>query len=500
MIRQEFNRIDPKRRANLNYKKKQFATPVFKQQDYPHRLNFYDIPPTAEITLEQFEQWAIDRLKILAEIEACSYRNKTAAETTEHIKPLLQKFLPLSSNTSSRVGAEDPRLKNERQKDHYSHFILRLAFAGTEDLRRRFARAETMLFRFRFQGDDSRERRAFIDSLNLDWESVSDAERQELSEHLISATPGMRRSDEETWYKVDWEKVPELVERRSVFLSKGKAYVPEREQLSMIIAEFAARLERALELTSRALPRLDEDDRLSPILSHLSKNFGSAESVYTEGEGFVDGAPITAASIDPLSQHFPLCMRSLHMSLRENNHLKHFGRLQYSLFLKGIGLSLEECILFWRQSFKGFTDDEFNSRYKYNIRHVYGDVGGDVNRRGRGYPPYSCQKILQDSSPGVGQTHGCPYRHFSVDNLIGLLQSTGMHDKDLLRGVREDVEKTRYHIACNRVFEWTHKTEIKRAKEDGSASEIDLDTIVHPNTYFKRSYLLKQAGKAQRNA
>ncbi len=247
------------------------------------------------------------------------------------------------------------------------------------------------------------------------------------------------------------------------------------------------------------MPRLDEDDRLSPILDHLSKNFGSAESVYSEGEGFVDGAPITASSIDALSQHFPLCMRSLHMSLRKNNHLKHYGRLQYTLFLKGIGLSLEECILFWRQSFKGFTDDEFNSRYKYNIRHAYGDVGGDVNRRGRGYPPYSCQKILNDSNPGVGQTHGCPYRHYSVDNLIGLLQSTGVHDKELLRGVREDVEKTRYHIACNRVFEWAHKTEIKRAKEDGSASEIDLDTIVHPNTYFKRSYLLKQAGKAQRN-
>ncbi|KAL2849166.1 eukaryotic and archaeal DNA primase, large subunit-domain-containing protein [Aspergillus pseudoustus] len=500
MIRQEFQRIDPKRRAILSHKKKQFAAPAFKQQDYPHRLNFYEIPPTAEITLEQFEQWAIDRLKILAEIEACSYRNKTPAETTAHITPLLQKFLPLSSNTSSRDGADDPRLKNERQKDHYSHFILRLAFSATEDLRRRFARAETMLFRFRFQADDSRERRAFIDNLSLDWESVNDEERREVAEHLVAATPGLRRSDEEAWYKVDWEKVPELIERRTVFLSKGKAYVPEREQLSMIIAEFTTRLERALELTSRALPRLDEDDRLSPILNHLSKNFGSAESVYSEGEGFVDGAPITASSIDPLSQHFPLCMRSLHMTLRKNNHLKHYGRLQYSLFLKGIGLSLEECILFWRQSFKGFTDDEFNSRYKYNIRHVYGDVGGDTNRRGRGYPPYSCQKILQDSNPGVGQTHGCPYRHFSVDNLIGLLQSTGVNDRDILRGVREDVEKTRYHIACNRVFEYTHKAEIKRAKEDGSASEIDLDTIVHPNTYFKRSYQLKQAGKSQRNA
>ena len=105
-----------------------------------------------------------------------------------------------------------------------------------------------MLFRFRFQQDDSRERRAFIDSLSLDWEPVGEEEKNDVAESLTGATPGLRRVDDETWYKVDWEKVPELVERRSVFLKKGKAYVPGREQLSMIIAEFTARLERALEV------------------------------------------------------------------------------------------------------------------------------------------------------------------------------------------------------------------------------------------------------------
>ena len=63
MIRQDYNRIDPKRRSTLDYKKKQFASATFKVPDYPHRLNLYRLPPTAEITLEQFEQWAIDRLR-----------------------------------------------------------------------------------------------------------------------------------------------------------------------------------------------------------------------------------------------------------------------------------------------------------------------------------------------------------------------------------------------------------------------------------------------------
>lgn len=204
----------------------------------------------------------------MAEIEACSYRNKTAAETAAHLTPLLQKFLPLASNTSSLSGAEDPRLQNERQKDHYSHFILRLAFSGTEDLRRRFARAETMLFKFRFQQDDSKEKREFMESLNLDWEPVTDDEKQELSEQLTNATTGLRHIDDESWYKVDWERVPELIERRGVFLTKGKAYVPGREQLSMIIGEFTTRLERALEVCWILLQLRDAANHSSLRVAH----------------------------------------------------------------------------------------------------------------------------------------------------------------------------------------------------------------------------------------
>ena len=63
MIKNEHPRIDPKRRQNLDPKKRQFAKPLYQQQEYKHRLNFYSVPPTADITLEEFEEWAIQRLK-----------------------------------------------------------------------------------------------------------------------------------------------------------------------------------------------------------------------------------------------------------------------------------------------------------------------------------------------------------------------------------------------------------------------------------------------------
>jgi DNA primase large subunit len=160
------------------------------------------------------------------------------------MKPLLDKYLPLSASTSGSTT-----LQAERQKDHYSHFILRLAFSSTEDLRRRFTRVESSLFRIRFQADDVRERQSFVEGLNLDWETVSDDERRELGEELRAAGGGYpKRIEEESFFKVDWERVTELVESRRVLLKSGKAYVPGREQLSMVVAEFTSRLEKALEV------------------------------------------------------------------------------------------------------------------------------------------------------------------------------------------------------------------------------------------------------------
>lgn len=203
-------------------------------------------------------------------------------------------------------------------------------------------------------------------------------------------------------------------------------------------------------MTSRALPRLDEDDRITPILTHLSKNFTTPDSSYSDSSTSILGAEISARNIDTLSSHFPLCMQSLHLILRRDCHLKYFGRLQYTLFLKGIGLNLEQCLIFWRSSFSKITDDTFNKEYRYNVRYAYGDVGGDGNRRGYGSSPFSCQRILTQHAPGPGEAHGCPYRHFSLDNLTTLLRATGVQDQEVLKGVQEDKEKTKYHLACNR--------------------------------------------------
>lgn len=49
-------------------------------------------------------------------------------------------------------------------------------------------------------------------------------------------------------------------------------------------------------------------------------------------------------------------------------------------------------------------------------------------------------------------------------------------------------------ISTIRVFEYAHKQEIKKVRDEGTWGATQLETIVHPNEYFKRSYLLKNMG------
>jgi DNA primase large subunit len=155
---------------------------------------------------------------------------------------ILNKYLPLRSNSSR--GAN---LHEERKRDHYSHFILRLAFSSTEELRRRFAHLETILFRLRFREDDPRERQDFVRTLDLEWEEVAEDEKRELREQMLAAI-GSKKGEEQDWFKVDWERVPELVSQRKVLLKRGMAYVPAREQTSLVVAEFTKRLDEQLEV------------------------------------------------------------------------------------------------------------------------------------------------------------------------------------------------------------------------------------------------------------
>ena len=86
---------------------------------------------------------------------------------------------------------------------------------------------------------------------------------------------------------------------------------------------------------------------------------------------------------------------------------------------------------------------------------------------------------------GAGDCLGCPYLHFSPENLqtalISMYSSQGLSETDLPE-IMHIIKGKHYHVACTRVFEITHASAGVK-KGDGLSGE----SVTHPNQYAAKS-------------
>ncbi|XP_074640778.1 DNA primase large subunit-like [Tubulanus polymorphus] len=427
-------------------------------------LQLYTLPPIDNITLQEFEEFAAERAKALKSVETIGIR---VVKSSKEYKDALREELKKSNiKTFNKPGQCD---FNDIRKDQISHFILRLAYCKSEDLKRWFITQEVDLFRHRFTEESSNNIKLFLDSNNLDYSPIPEAERERLKPLLVSSsydiTPAKIQGID--YFKVPFTEAHDLVRSRKIYLEKGYAYVPHSDLVSLIAGVFRTNLSHALSVTARALPNLEEDNRLVPILNGLNKGYFGQD--YTNKKS--NTGEVTAAMVDELSKKsFPPCMQQVHQGLRQTHHLKHGGRMQYGLFLKAIGMSLDEALKFWRAEFSKIMDvDKFDKQYAYNIRHNYGKEGKRAD-----YTPYSCMKIIMSNTPGQGDSHGCPFKHSDAGLLRQRFQAKGI-SKDGIDDVMAYVKGGHYQLACGRYFEVTHMV-----NDTGIA-------VNHPNQFFEES-------------
>ena len=153
------------------------------------------------------------------------------------------------------------------------------------------------------------------------------------------------------------------------------------------------------------------------------------------------------------SQFMQLCMKQLHRGLQRDHNLNHQGLLQYDLFLKGAGTTLEENTLFFQREFtRIMTSEQFNKQYAHSIRHTHDKEGKRAS-----YTPDNCVKIIIGNLPqGGAEHHGCPYRHYddaSLGALLGQLKIGSAIDKDVIMSHKRDGS---FQLACARHFEVAH--------------------------------------------
>ncbi|XP_076021141.1 DNA primase large subunit [Genypterus blacodes] len=446
---------------------------------YGHNVQFYGQPPLENISLVEFEGFAVDRLKLLKSIENLGVSFVKASE--QYTKKLDQESknlqFPYRSDTEDRKPQGGPSEYEKRRKDHISHFILRLAYCQTEDLRRWFIQQEVDLFRYRFNDLHPKQKLEFLHRHNLQYDTTSLEERKALSDKLVKSSytvSGIKVEDQD-FYKVPFQDALDLVRTRRVYLKAGYVYIPQQDIVTIVLNDFRTSLSKALALTARSLPAVHSDERLHPLLNHLSHAYVGQDYSIQKNVG-----KISLEQIDSLSgKSFPLCMRQLHQSLRENHHLRHGGRMQYGLFLKGIGLSLDQALQFWRSEFiRGKVDaDKFDKAYAYGIRHMFGKEGKRAD-----YTPFSCMKVILSNPPSQGDHHGCPFRHSDPELLKQKLQVYKVSPSGISQ-ILELVKGMHYQLACQKYFELTHNIE-----ESGFS-------LNHPNQYFIESQKVLSGGK-----
>lgn len=397
--------------------------------------------------MDYFEQSALDRLRLLHELDQMS-QNGTA---------------DLSIRIYDMCKA---RGLNDTEKDTLSHFTLKLAFCQNEEWRRWFTKMETKLFRCRFEQAVKKDKKRFLETQKIPVALCDNVDQYSSSKF----------SDSKEFYKVPFTMALDLLSHRRVSCLNGYAIVPFKEVITIVTSLFRSHLSKTLTSTYRASHRFGfRLEKIAPLLSVLRSSEVMDRSYCSKvktGQVQLDQLPRL------VKESFPPCMRNLNDNLQAEHHLKYDGRNQLGLFLKGIGLTVEDSLQFWSSSFQPkIPRDVFEKKYAYNVRYIYGKEG-----RRADWKPFGCGKIISGSAPGNGQHHGCPFKHFDSRNLRLLLNKIA---KDRGVSVDEIVNKAsegHYQVACQLHFMLMHP----------GATPVNVGN--HPNAYFdeSRAFLEKQ--------
>ncbi|KAK4493246.1 hypothetical protein RD792_017876 [Penstemon davidsonii] len=168
-------------------------TALASAEDAVSTIPIYRSAPVTEVRLEDFEQYAIHRIRVLKGISDGLSRGKKPNEMEKLIKELW------------RANMKHTEASEVVNKDIISHFVLRLVYCREEELRRWFLSMETTLFRYRFQLESPEAQRALLVEFDLPYRAVSNAEYESVKDKLsqvVRSTGPSSSSADTVYYKV----------------------------------------------------------------------------------------------------------------------------------------------------------------------------------------------------------------------------------------------------------------------------------------------------------
>lgn len=449
-------------------------------------LSFYEEAPPVELSLSEFQEHACARLKVLHAVDRhCGYEMPLSLikekASTAIDKELLDNKLMLKFSPMTQKFAEDRIAFLHR--DTISHFIMRLAFCKTRDSREWLMRQEQRLFAHRFESLPQRAKERFVAESGLDVKKFEPVPGGLELKDLLQVTPGARiwagggpPQYNENFYELAFNEVhPSLIARRLCVIDGGRAYVPSSALMLIVAGRFKEKLSAALDVACRGLPRALSDPQVGRFLKLLQDNGMQLLVAKASPDRGEPEEKLSLANFEmQLPRSLPPCMRVLVQYQRETRkHLKHAGRLQLRPFLKDAGFTYEDSHKFWRQELTrdpAIDGISYEKNYTYDIDHAYKKKGGH-----QGQNPFGCAKIISMPNLGVGQMHGCPFRHLEMRNLKQMLYTWKVPEDSITKIEKLVTHGKHFQLACVEYFQAMHPG----AGEEGVGN--------HPNMFFNAS-------------
>ena len=399
------------------------------------RISLYRDPPGTDFALEDTIRIAYHRLCLLPKLASGS-----GASRTSIWRSYLTEFAPsyLSDPTVADIAEKD------YLGDQVSHFLLRAITAETDDFFAWFVRMEALLLRTRLDGETSSSLARFATENELQFSEADERELDSIRAALRACHSDLPPG--EPYYKVPFTEVLDLVATRKVYLARGMAFVPQEQIASIILSRFTSELEGARPAARLAAAQLRTDGRFGGIIQHARDLI--AQLTKPE-EPSHDHARLKMAEIGEKGrQSFPLCMADYHSRTATAGSIDHTGFLQYTSFLRSCGAQVHEVSDYLTRYYQSVGRSSAQlSKKKYDIRHIFGMEG-----QMKPMASYKCRTIVLSTD----KQHGCPFRSFSGDSLVGILEKKGI-PRRAAEEIAQGDTTNHCQLACGRVFDILHE-------------------------------------------
>ncbi|CAE7608551.1 PRIM2, partial [Symbiodinium pilosum] len=246
-------------------------------------------PPNDEVSVREFEDFTVNRLKLLHTIDKFCRRvsgsGEFRLENMGELQPQLARDLrdcglSLGYPKPDRVQGFLIEKAEFQSRDSISHFALRLAFCKTNEAKEWLLKQEQRLFVLRFEALNTDAKEAFLESAGLQvqrFEEQRDGPGPSLS-MLQKCTAGAktwrdgRPEFERNFYEMPFTQVPPaFIAGRRVVLKKGKAFVPASSLKLIVAKKFKDLLSASLEVAFQGVHIALGDPRIGPFIRQLQE-------------------------------------------------------------------------------------------------------------------------------------------------------------------------------------------------------------------------------------